>query len=132
MRRRSSCATAAASRACSRTCATSGTEESTSVPEPAFLQPGEGESLRIVGESVRVLADGASTAGACFVFEETTRPGHGPPLHTHAREDEFFYVVEGSVKFVVDGRETVVRAGGAAFAPRGSAHTFCNVGDSPS
>lgn len=100
--------------------------------QAAFLQPGEGETLSIVGEVVRVLADSASTGGACFVFEETTRPGGGPPLHTHAHEDEFFFVAEGVMKFVVDGRESIVPAGGFAVAPRGSVHSFRNEGDAPS
>jgi hypothetical protein len=50
------------------------------------------------------------------------------PLHRHSREDEWFYVVEGQITVRVDGHETIVRAWGSAFAPRGTAHTFQNFG----
>ena len=41
-------------------------------------------------------------------------------------------VQEGRVSFLVDGQWQEVRAGGVVFAPRGSVHTFKNVGDKPS
>ena len=93
---------------------------------------GEGEALSVVGERIRVLADSAMTDGKCFIFENISAPGNGPPLHRHGREDEMFYVVEGTVKFSVDGVESVVTAGGSAIAPRGSVHAFANIGDTPS
>ncbi len=96
------------------------------------FDPYGGEILSVVGERIRVLADAASTGGRAAIFEETTAPGMGPPLHRHGRDDEYFFVVEGTVKFVVDGREFTVEAGGFALAPRGSTHTFRNVGSSPS
>ena len=55
-------------------------------PQPFVLSPADGERLSLVGESVRVLADAKATGGRCFIFEETTPPGGGPPLHRHAIE----------------------------------------------
>lgn len=95
------------------------------------VDAGDGEILIVVGERIRILADGASTGGRAAIFEETTPPGMGPPLHRHGREAEYFYVIDGSVKFVVDGREATVHAGGFADAPRGSSHTFRNIGSTP-
>ncbi len=93
---------------------------------------GAGEPIEIVGEQVRLLADSARTDGRFAVFEEISPPRGGPPLHRHARDDEFFFVLEGTLKFVLDGRESTVHAGGFVFAPRGSVHTFVNVGAAPS
>jgi len=101
-------------------------------PAAVVRQPGEGELLNVVGDRVRILADSAMTGGKCFICELCTDPGHGPPLHSHGRDDEHFFVAEGTVKFVVDGREFVVGAGGFAFAPRGSIHAFANIGKAPS
>ncbi len=94
-------------------------------------QPGQGEFLSVVGETIRILADSAATGGKCVVFENISPAGSGPPLHRHGRDDEAFFVVEGTVKFSVNGTETVLNAGGFAFAPRGSVHTFLNVGPGP-
>lgn len=96
------------------------------------LGPGEGEVLSVVGERIRILADSARTRGACVVFENISPPGGGPPMHRHGRDDELFFVVEGTVRFSIDGHESVVGPGGSAYAPRGSVHTFVNAGSTPS
>lgn len=97
----------------------------------ATLEPQEGETLSVVGEHVRMLADARSTGGRLCVFVETTRPGAGPPLHRHEHDDEYFYVLEGRFRFVLDGREFFGEAGAFVAAPRGSLHAFCNAGDAP-
>lgn len=97
-------------------------------PEPITLRPGEGEQLVVVGDRIRVLADGAATHGRCFIFEETSEPGMGPPLHRHAVDTEFFFILEGTYKFVLNGKEFIGEPGAFVCAPRGSLHTFCNCG----
>ncbi len=98
---------------------------------PIVMPQGTGEVLQVASDRIRVLADGAATNGAAFAMENLSAPGSGPPLHRHAREDEHFYVIEGHAKFVVNGVEHRVAAGGYAFAPRGSVHTFVSVGPGP-
>ena len=98
----------------------------------AFIhQSNEGENLSVVGDRVRILLDSKTTGNACMVFEETTPPGNGTPLHRHAKDDEWFYVIEGTAKFVCDGKETVVGPGGFVFTPKGSVHAFVNIGSTP-
>ena len=92
------------------------------------LSPGEGERFNIIGGGVRVLIDGASSGGRCFMFEGPIPPGDGPPLHWHAREDEMFYILEGRFKFSVDGREIICEQGAFVCAPRGVVHAFRNIG----
>ncbi len=100
-------------------------------PTPTAHPSGQGEVLNVVGETIRILADSRATGGACLIFENVTPPGQGPPLHRHGRDDEYFFIVEGSVKFSLDGKETTVGAGAFVHAPRGSVHTFRNVGAQP-
>lgn len=99
---------------------------------PFLLDNAGGEVLNVVGDYVRILADGTCTNNQCVVFEEIAQPGGGPPLHTHDLEDEFFFVIEGTVKFSVDGKESIVGPGGFVCATRGSIHTFKNIGATPS
>ena len=75
-----------------------------------------------------MLIDGAASGGQCFQFEGSIPPGGGPPLHGHEREDEPFFVLEGTFKFAIDGREVVCGPGAFVCAPRGVPHTFRNVG----
>lgn len=95
-------------------------------------RPEEGEVLNVVGDRMRFLVDSDATDGKCCIFELFTDPGVGPPLHRHGRDDEFFHIVEGTVKFVVDGKEVVLGPGASVLAPRGSVHAFRNVGNAPS
>lgn len=98
---------------------------------PVVRAPGEGEVLNIVGDVARILVDSEETGGACVIFELTTAPGQGPPLHRHRRDDEHFFVLAGTARFVIDGREILLGPGGFAKAPRGSVHAFTNPGSTP-
>jgi mannose-6-phosphate isomerase-like protein (cupin superfamily) len=78
------------------------------------------------GGIYRIVTTAQESLGRIFAFEATEPPGGGPPLHTHAHEDEYFLVLEGEISFYIDGRITVGRAGDSAFVPRGAAHCFKN------
>jgi mannose-6-phosphate isomerase-like protein (cupin superfamily) len=78
-----------------------------------------------------------STSDA-FVIAEWRDPGGpaGPPRliappHLHRRDDEAWYVLEGTLRVRVGQEEVEVRAGSAVFVPRGTAHTYWNPGPEP-
>ena len=54
--------------------------------------------------------------------------GGGPPPHSHSREDETFTVLEGDFEILAHGHWQKLPVGEICFAPRGSIHTFRNVG----
>ena len=78
------------------------------------------------GGTYRVVTTARETTGRHFAFEAVEPPGGGPPLHTHATEDEYFAVLDGEFMFYIDGCVTAVTAGGSAFVPRGVPHCFKN------
>jgi quercetin dioxygenase-like cupin family protein len=94
--------------------------------------PGEGETIRspLAGE-LTFLARGEQTNGALSAFEVVVPPGQGPPLHVHAREDESIYVLEGDLRFKLDGQVRSTPPGSFVFIPHGVAHCFQNVGTEP-
>ncbi len=47
----------------------------------------------------------------------------------HETTDQFFRVEEGTLKFVVNGEETVVGEDGVFIVPAGSEHNVINVGE---
>jgi mannose-6-phosphate isomerase-like protein (cupin superfamily) len=66
-----------------------------------------------------------------FSLMERTVPPHGrrPLPHRHVNCSEAFWVLDGTITFVLDGVE---RRGGRddfLLVPRGAAHTFGNDGD---
>jgi quercetin dioxygenase-like cupin family protein len=98
---------------------------------PAVVQQGEGRVLHAFGQEVTILLDGERTAGKLTVLTDVTPTGGGPPPHYHSSEDETFYVLEGRAGFLVNGAWHEAGPGASAFMPRGSVHTFKNVGDQP-
>ena len=96
-----------------------------------IVAPGKGKSHWLVQERITSLLTPAQTGGAYEIFAAEGQPGGGPPPHRHRREDEIFYVVDGTFDFAF--RDHVVRAskGACFFLPRDVVHTYNNVGASP-
>jgi mannose-6-phosphate isomerase-like protein (cupin superfamily) len=82
----------------------------------------------VLGDEVIVKISSRDTDGEFCVFEGRTRPMSGPPLHVHHDQDEWWLVLEGEYVFEVDGKQIHAHAGDTVFAPRGSHHTFQNIG----
>ena len=61
--------------------------------------------------------------GIC-VIEHRQPYGDSAPLHVHRNEDEVFHILEGRIRFVVDGRERIASAGETVLAPKGLPHTY--------
>ncbi len=95
------------------------------------LKAGEGRSIWVVGDRYTIKASGERTGGAYALIETMVLPGGGPLPHVHHREDEAFYVLEGELRFHVDGRDLDAGAGSWVTLARGSLHHFRNVGDHP-
>lgn len=99
---------------------------------PFAVQPGEGTSLETPsGDTATVKVDTAATGGSLTIIEFTISPGLGPALHTHAREDELWCVLDGEFRFRAGDTMMQTSAGGMAFGPRGTPHAFQNIGDAP-
>jgi mannose-6-phosphate isomerase-like protein (cupin superfamily) len=80
---------------------------------------------------VTVKAATGQTNGSLTVLELVISPRQGPALHTHLREDELWYVIDGDFRFKAGDAMLRASTGGMAFGPRGTAHCFQNVGDTP-
>lgn len=94
-------------------------------------RPGEGRRLQVAGDSYRMLAVGADTDQSYMIFEAQVPPGGGPPFHSHTREEEGFYVLDGEITFEADGATVVAGPGTAINLPKGSRHRFGNRSERP-
>jgi quercetin dioxygenase-like cupin family protein len=84
-----------------------------------------------VGGPLTFKVRGEQTNSAMTALENVIPPGEGPPLHTHANEDESWYVIEGALRFKLGGDVHLAPAGSFVFVPRGTPHCFQNVADAP-
>jgi len=68
--------------------------------------------------------ESAASGGTLALGEVSLQPGDEPPLHIHAREDEAWYILEGTILFQ-RGVERIRREPGQAILlPRGIPHGF--------
>ncbi|MFZ1940672.1 MAG: cupin domain-containing protein [Terracidiphilus sp.] len=71
----------------------------------------------------------SDTAGNLFVIEHRNLvPDTGPALHLHLSQEEWFYVMDGEVRFQVGDQRIHLRAGESVLAPRRIPHCFSAVG----
>jgi uncharacterized RmlC-like cupin family protein len=52
-------------------------------------------------------------------------------MHTHEREDEISYIIEGRVGVQIGERVEIAGPGTVVFKPRGIPHAFWNAGETP-
>lgn len=96
------------------------------------LEPGEGETVSVLGDQYTYKAVGEDLNGAYALVETTVPAGSaGPPPHIHRTEEEAFYVVEGELTVLVGERTFQAPVGTFALVPRGMLHAFSNRGSRP-
>jgi mannose-6-phosphate isomerase-like protein (cupin superfamily) len=97
----------------------------------AMMGAGEGRPIWFLGNLMVLKATAASTNGAYGLLESWVQAGASPPLHIHHREDESFWILEGSL--TVRCGDDIFRAGPGSyvFLPRDVPHTFRVDDDAP-
>ena len=87
--------------------------------------------FRFLGLPTLVRATSRTTNGAFGLIESWMPPGFASPYHTHHLEDEAFYVLEGELAVVCDGKWMTASPGTYVFGPRNIPHGFKVQGDAP-
>jgi quercetin dioxygenase-like cupin family protein len=91
-----------------------------------LVGPGEGARLPVLDIVHKVTAE--DSGGSLTVEEWGLPPGVMIPPHTHAREDEVDFVLEGELTCYVGGEVVVAPVGSYVLKPRGVPHAFYNAG----
>jgi mannose-6-phosphate isomerase-like protein (cupin superfamily) len=76
------------------------------------------------GMLAEIKASAAVTGGQYSLLEITAPPNLQTPLHVHYRDDEGFYVLEGSVTIEVGDQTVELGPGDHAYGPRDIPHRF--------
>jgi mannose-6-phosphate isomerase-like protein (cupin superfamily) len=96
--------------------------------DPEVHGVGAGHQIRIGTDVLFVKALTGIDDGVA-VLETVAAPGGPAPLdHVHRTYDEVFYVVDGAFQFRVGDELVDADPGSVISVPRGSAHTFKNIG----
>lgn len=91
-----------------------------------FLAPGEGRTYAMDRIGAVFKADGEETQNQYSISEWWLEPKtQGPGAHSHP-EDDVFYVIEGTMSFLLGDRWIDAPKGSFVLAPSGMTHDFEN------
>ncbi len=94
-----------------------------------YVQPGQGKTFRARGDLFFFKVVGDDNDHAFSMCEVWNAPQGGVPPHIDHRDDEAFFVLEGTYACRLEDRDLTCGPGESFFAPRGTPHAFINVGD---
>jgi len=94
-----------------------------------MLPAKSGTIHHVLGAPYRFLVTSAETGGAFALIEATAPPQSAVPLHLHTREEETFFILEGSLQIQCGDSEVTVSKDSTAFLPRNIAHAYRNTGN---
>ena len=99
---------------------------------PTVILPDERELFDFGGFGVHWKIDGVDTGERFSVVHHPMAPRElAAPMHYHHREDEYSYVLEGTLGALLGDSVTTAGPGTWVYKPRGQWHTFWNAGDTP-
>ncbi len=88
------------------------------------VEKDEGEARWWFDGLALIKVTAADTDGHMTIVEMRQPPGAQAPLHVHYREDEAFFVLEGSATIQVGDETFEASAGDYVFGPRGVPHKY--------
>jgi mannose-6-phosphate isomerase-like protein (cupin superfamily) len=102
------------------------------VQGPRVVGPKDGKLIDLGSLGVRFMIWGEESGGGFALVEHPIPPRTlCAPLHRHANEDEYSYVLEGRMGARLGDDVLYAEPGDLVFKPRNQWHTFWNAGDTP-
>jgi quercetin dioxygenase-like cupin family protein len=90
-------------------------------PRPTTLSP-----LRVLGDEVRILLNKADSPTRTAAALVEAAPGNGVPPHTHAEEEECYFLLDGTLEMTVGSETMQLERGGFAHVPPHTIHAYQN------
>jgi len=99
---------------------------------PVAVPPGGGDLVHLDGVGINWKIDGLHSDKRFSVVHHPLAPRTlAAPLHRHHREDEYSFVISGTLGALLGDDVVTAGPGSWVFKPRGQWHTFWNAGDTP-
>jgi quercetin dioxygenase-like cupin family protein len=93
----------------------------------------KGQKFWLLGDVYTFHITGTETDGKYAVLEITSPSGSSPPLHSHSKETEVFYVIDGEFLFQYgdeSNNKIAAKTGTFLHLKKDIPHTYKNVGNS--
>lgn len=103
-----------------------------SAHEPVVVLLGEGQPVPVPFHETTLLVSETDTPAGVSIYEFVVSPkSGGAPPHRHTHEDEYAYVLDGTLTLMLGDRTVEASPGTLATLPRGTVHAFWNATDAP-
>jgi quercetin dioxygenase-like cupin family protein len=86
--------------------------------------PSPGNTRAIPGAVFHFLAMGNETNGRHALIKISVQRGAEPPAHTHSREDESYFILNGSVRYTIGEDQITANEGEYVYLPKDVPHSF--------
>lgn len=97
-----------------------------------YVNTRQDSPFQFFGAPTVLRSTGETTGGHFFLLEHLAMPpGLASPYHVHHKEDEAFYILEGTVAFLLGDVWRVAGPGTYVYGPREIPHGFRVIGTSP-
>jgi quercetin dioxygenase-like cupin family protein len=97
-----------------------------------LVLPGQGDQVTLQGGiGVVFKVPGSLTSGQLAIVEHPVPVDALVVPHSHTKEDELSYVLEGEIGVMIGDREFIAPTGSYVLKPRGVPHAFWNNGTVP-
>lgn len=91
-----------------------------------ILKREEGQSLQVLSDRVCIKLKSIDSLSSMTVVTVDVPPNGFVPPHTHTKEEESYYVLEGSMIMYLDSKEFRVEPGDFVHVPARTAHGYRN------
>lgn len=88
------------------------------------LERSEGKAMWLINGLLTWKAGAEDTGGEWELVEQLCPRGFAPPIHSHSREAEAFYVLDGELTFVLGEERLPGSPGSFVYVPRDTKHSF--------
>ena len=104
---------------------------STTDASAAHVSADEGERLSFMGMDLIWKITSTMSGGSLCSFMQIAPPGTGVPLHVHHHDNEFFYLLEGSLRMLAGDETFTMEVGDTVLLPKGTPHAFVATSEQP-
>lgn len=95
------------------------------------LRSQEGQIAQVLTDKVCIKLKSKHSPNSMTVMTVDVPPEGSVPPHTHAKEEESYYMLEGSMVMQVGSEELTLEPGDFAHVPPGTVHGYRNCSDQP-
>ncbi|CAF0985274.1 unnamed protein product [Adineta steineri] len=98
------------------------------------VKPNEGQSVHVLpypNAIYKIIVRGNETVNQFTIVEGIVYINEGAGNHYHMREDETFFVINGTLQFYVNGDQFCAQAGTTVYIPRNASQSLRNLNTKP-